>query len=55
MLFDGLRTMNTVKILWGAILAGGLAIIADALLKLVEKRLERTGADAPDNREKTFD
>ena len=47
--------MNTVKILWGAILAGGLAIIADALLKLVEKRLERTGADAPDNREKTFD
>ncbi|WP_102374079.1 ABC transporter permease [Raoultibacter massiliensis] len=47
LLFDGLRTMNTVKILWGAILAGGLAIAADALLKLVEKRLGGWGQTHP--------
>jgi osmoprotectant transport system permease protein len=31
-LFDGLRTVNTVKILWGTILSAGLAIIANLLL-----------------------
>ena len=41
LLFDGLRTENMVKILRGAILAGGLAIVADAVLKLVERRLNR--------------
>jgi osmoprotectant transport system permease protein len=43
LLFDGLRTMNTVKILWGALLAGGLAIIADTALRLIENRLNRRG------------
>ncbi len=36
LLFDGLRTMNTVKILWGSILSAALAIVTNALLKLVE-------------------
>ncbi|MEG0376652.1 MAG: ABC transporter permease subunit, partial [Raoultibacter sp.] len=40
LLFDGLRTMNMVKILWGSLLAGGLAILADAVLKFIEKRLD---------------
>lgn len=41
LLFDGLRTMNIVKILWGALLAGSLAVITDTVLKLIEKRLDR--------------
>jgi len=36
LLFDGLRTMNTVKILWGSLLSAGLAIGMNGLLKLVE-------------------
>lgn len=39
-LFDGLRTMNINKILWGSILAAGLAIFANGLLSFVEKKLE---------------
>lgn len=39
LLFDGLRTMNTVKILWGSLLSAGLAVGMNALLKLVENRL----------------
>lgn len=38
-LFDGLRTMNLVKILWGSILSAGLALGVNALLGAVEKRL----------------
>ncbi|MDR2841642.1 MAG: ABC transporter permease [Spirochaetaceae bacterium] len=38
-LFDGLRTMNTVKIVWGTILAGGLAIGTNAVLGLIEKKI----------------
>lgn len=38
-LFDGLRTMNFNKILWGSILTAGLAIGANALLGLFEKKL----------------
>ena len=34
LLFDGLRTMNTVKILWGSLLSAALAILLNALLKL---------------------
>jgi osmoprotectant transport system permease protein len=37
-LFDGLRTMNVNKILWGSILSAGLAIGANALLIRIEKR-----------------
>ena len=39
LLFEGLRTMNTVKIVWGSILSAGLAILVDRMLKLVEKRV----------------
>ncbi len=37
-LFDGLRTRNTVKILWGALLSCGLAVIANLLFSGLEKR-----------------
>ena len=37
-LFDGLRTMNVAKILWGSLLSAFLAILIDRLLTLVEKR-----------------
>jgi osmoprotectant transport system permease protein len=40
-LFDGLRTHNTDKLLWGTILASLLAITANALLSLVEKKTTR--------------
>jgi len=38
-LFDGLRTMNSNKILWGSLLSAGLAILTNALLGLVERKL----------------
>ncbi len=41
LLFDGLRTMNLNKILWGSILSGGLTILASALLKCVERVSEK--------------
>ena len=41
LLFDGLRTMNTAKILWGSLLSAGLAIGMNGLLKLAEDRLGR--------------
>jgi osmoprotectant transport system permease protein len=40
-LFDGLRTMNSVKILWGMILAGSLSIFANVTLSLFEKALRK--------------
>lgn len=36
LLFDGLRTMNTAKILWGSLLSAGLAIIMNYLIKQLE-------------------
>ena len=36
LLFDGLRTMNTVKILWGSLVSAALAILLNAMLKLAE-------------------
>ena len=39
LLFEGLRTMNTVKILWGSLLSAGLAIGMNYLLKLIEERV----------------
>lgn len=39
-LFDGMRTSNTVKIMWGSILAAGLAIVTNALLVTIEKRIK---------------
>ena len=38
-LFDGLRTSNTVKLMWGSILAAGLAIVTNAILVFIEKKL----------------
>ena len=37
-LFDGLRTMNTAKIVWGSILSAALALIVDRVLALAESR-----------------
>ena len=39
LLFEGLRTMNMAKILWGSLLSAGLAISVNAVLKLVEQRV----------------
>lgn len=39
LLLDGLRTINTAKILWGSILSAGLAILLNRLLKEIENRL----------------
>ncbi len=41
LLFDGLRTMNTVKILWGSLLSAGLAVLANSVLKCVENYSDR--------------
>ncbi len=38
-LFDGLRTHNTEKILWGTILASLLAIVANQTLSQIEKKI----------------
>jgi osmoprotectant transport system permease protein len=38
-LFDGLRTMNTTKIIWGSALSAGLAIGVNAILNKVQGRL----------------
>lgn len=38
-LFDGLRTMNVNKILWGSLLSAGLAILINYVLTCVEKRI----------------
>lgn len=35
-LFDGLRTMNTYKIIWGTILCAGIAWLANILLRMIE-------------------
>lgn len=37
-LFDGLRTFNVDKILWGSILSAALAIFANSLLGFIERR-----------------
>ena len=37
-LFDGLRTMSTAKILWGSLLSASLAVAIDRLLLLVERK-----------------
>lgn len=38
-LFDGLRTINTPKIIWGSIFAALLAVVADIILIVAEKML----------------
>ena len=41
-LFDGLRTMNTAKILWGSLLSAALAVGIDRLLILAERSGKKT-------------
>lgn len=38
LLFDGLRTMNVAKIVWGSLLSAGVALLINALLNLTQKR-----------------
>lgn len=38
-LLSGLRTMNTYKIIWGTILCVLIALLADTVLRLIEKRI----------------
>jgi len=45
LLFDGLRTMNVAKILWGSLLSAGLAIAINGLLKLAENRIASAGKE----------
>lgn len=40
-LFDGLRTMNIAKILWGSLLSAVLAVGLDWALRLTEKRIDK--------------
>lgn len=39
LLFEGLRTINVPKILWGSVLSAGLAILINRVLKVVENRI----------------
>jgi len=38
-LLDGLRTVNTAKILWGTLMSAGLAIAVNGILNVVEKKI----------------
>ena len=38
LLFEGLRTDNMIKVVWGSLLVGGLAVVADALLSLATRK-----------------
>ena len=39
LLFEGLRTMNIPKILWGSVLSAGMAVLLNAVLKMIEERM----------------
>jgi osmoprotectant transport system permease protein len=39
LLFEGLRTMNIPKILWGSVLSAGMAVLFNAVLKTVEEKM----------------
>ena len=38
-LFEGLRTMNIPKILWGSVLSAGMAVLLNAVMKVVAERM----------------
>ena len=38
-LLDGLRTVNTAKILWGTLMSAGLAIVVNGILNIIEKKI----------------
>ena len=40
-LLDGLRTLNTAKILWGTLMSAGLAIAVNGVLNAVSKKIGR--------------
>ena len=39
LLFDGMRTQNPVKMIWGTILCAGLVLTANLILKVIEKKV----------------
>ena len=39
LLFEGLRTMNIPKILWESVLSTGMAVLLNAVLKMVEEKM----------------
>ena len=41
LLFEGLRTFNTTKILWGTIMAAGVAILMNLILKAIQRIVDR--------------
>ena len=45
LLFDGMRTMNTYKILWGAIFCAVIALLADGVLKRIEVQVQKKAGD----------
>lgn len=38
-LLDGLRTVNTAKILWGTLMSAGFAIVVNGILNIVERKI----------------
>ena len=46
LLFDGMRTMNTYKILWGAILCAVIALLADGILKRIELHVQKKAGES---------
>ena len=40
-LFDGMRTQNVVKIVWGTFLSVVMVLGVNGILKLIEKRLKK--------------
>lgn len=41
-LFDGMRTQNPVKMIWGTILSAGLVLAANWILKQIEKKIRKS-------------
>ena len=39
LLFDGMRTQNPVKMIWGTILCAGLVLMANLILKVIENKV----------------
>lgn len=39
-LLDGLRTVNTAKILWGTLMSAGLAIVVNGVFNAIEKKFD---------------
>ena len=45
-LFDGMRTQNSVKIIWGTVLSVLMVLLANAILKAIENRIRKRHAAA---------